>query len=152
MRVAIQRDETARWADTAVNTTTRRQGVVRFCRGWVGTRRVAFRYVSSSPPFRTVLAAFTAHGSTPLVNLHSKDHEASVSISTAFTDAFLCALSSFTSIPSNAGTACAFAGSLVRDLLFVLLRPKGKGPSPSVRILVCAAFPCSAYYAPSDSS
>src|SRR3989442_1373172 len=38
--------------------------------GWVGTRRVAFRHVSSSPPLRTGLAAFTASGSTPLVNLH----------------------------------------------------------------------------------
>src|SRR5713226_2237617 len=33
--------------------------------GWVGTRRVALPHVSSSPPFRTGLAAFTASGSTP---------------------------------------------------------------------------------------
>ena len=100
--------------------------------GWVGTRRVAFRYVSSSPPLSTVRAAFTAHGATPLVNLHSTDYEASGSISTACTDAFLCAASSFASIPSNQGTACAFAGYLVRCLLFGLLLPKGEGPSPSV--------------------
>src|SRR5262245_53092214 len=37
---------------------------------WVGTRRVALRYVSSSPPFSTVHATFTAHGATPLVGLH----------------------------------------------------------------------------------
>ena len=34
-------------------------------RGWVRTRRSALRPVSSSSPLRTVLAAFTAHGSTP---------------------------------------------------------------------------------------
>src|SRR5262249_1316223 len=94
-------------------------------RGWVGTRRVTFRYVSSSPPLSTVHAAFTAHGATPLVHLHSIDYEASVSIATAFTDAFLCASSSFASIPSKQGTACAFAGYSVRGLLFVLLLPKG---------------------------
>src|SRR5947199_9578312 len=93
--------------------------------GWVGTRRVTFRYVSSSPPLSTVRAAFTAHGAAPLVNLHSTDYEASGSISTAFTDAFLCASSSFASIPSQEGTACAFAGYLVRGLLFGLLLPKG---------------------------
>ena len=37
---------------------------------WVGTRRVALRYVSSSPPFSTVRATFTAHGAAPLVILH----------------------------------------------------------------------------------
>ena len=37
---------------------------------WVGTRRVALRYVSSSPPLSTVHATFTAHGATPLVGLH----------------------------------------------------------------------------------
>jgi hypothetical protein len=37
---------------------------------WVGTRRVALRYVSSSPPFSTVHATFTAHGAAPLVVLH----------------------------------------------------------------------------------
>src|SRR5216683_717235 len=37
---------------------------------WVGTRRVAWRYVSSSPPFSTVRATFTAHGAAPLVVLH----------------------------------------------------------------------------------
>jgi hypothetical protein len=37
---------------------------------WVGTRRVALRYVSSSPPLSTVHATFTAHGATPLVVLH----------------------------------------------------------------------------------
>ena len=41
-------------------------------RGWVGARRVALLYVSSRPPLRTVRAAFTAHGSAPLVNLPSK--------------------------------------------------------------------------------
>jgi hypothetical protein len=55
----------------------------------------------SQPPLSTVRAAFTAHGVTPLVNLHSTDYEASVSISTAFTDAFLCASASFASIPSK---------------------------------------------------
>ncbi len=30
---------------------------------WVGARRVALRHVSSRPPFRTVLEAFTSHGS-----------------------------------------------------------------------------------------
>ena len=37
---------------------------------WVGTRRVALRYVSSSPPLSTVRATFTAHGAAPLVVLH----------------------------------------------------------------------------------
>src|SRR5262249_5115825 len=37
---------------------------------WVGTRRVGLRYVSSSPPFSTVHATFTAHGAAPLVVLH----------------------------------------------------------------------------------
>ena len=37
---------------------------------WVGTRRVVLRYVSSSPPFSTVRATFTAHGAAPLVVLH----------------------------------------------------------------------------------
>jgi hypothetical protein len=37
---------------------------------WVGTRRVALRYVSLSPPFSTVHATFTAHGAAPLVVLH----------------------------------------------------------------------------------
>jgi hypothetical protein len=37
---------------------------------WVGTRRVALRYVSSSPPLSTVHATFTAHGAAPLVILH----------------------------------------------------------------------------------
>jgi hypothetical protein len=36
---------------------------------WVGTRRVALRHVSSSPPLRTVLEAFTSHGSAPLITL-----------------------------------------------------------------------------------
>ena len=37
---------------------------------WVGTRRVALRYVSSSLPFRTGLATFMASGSTPVIVLH----------------------------------------------------------------------------------
>ena len=36
---------------------------------WVGARRVTLRHVSSHPPFRAVLAAFVAYGSTPSVNL-----------------------------------------------------------------------------------
>src|SRR5262244_3857154 len=99
-------------------------------RGWVGARRVALRYVSSHPPLSTVRATFIAHGATPLVNLHSQGYEASGSISTAFTDAFLCALSSFASIPSKQGTACAFAGYLVRCLLFGLFFPKARGLRP----------------------
>src|SRR4029450_7738460 len=39
---------------------------------WVGTRRVALRYVSSSPPLSTVHATFTAHGAAPLVGLHGQ--------------------------------------------------------------------------------
>ena len=41
-------------------------------RSWVRTRRSALRSVSSSSPFRTVLATFIAHGSTPLVSLHGE--------------------------------------------------------------------------------
>ncbi len=37
---------------------------------WVRTRRSTLRSVSSSSPFRTVLATFTAHGSAPSVILH----------------------------------------------------------------------------------
>src|SRR5262249_8976237 len=45
--------------------------------------------------------AFTAHGATSLVHLHSTDYEASVAIATAFTEACLCASSSFARIPSS---------------------------------------------------
>ena len=37
---------------------------------WVATRRGLYKPVSSSPPFRTGLAALTASGSAPLINLH----------------------------------------------------------------------------------
>ena len=37
---------------------------------WVATRRGLTKPVSSSPPFKTGLAAFTAPGSTPLIALH----------------------------------------------------------------------------------
>jgi hypothetical protein len=40
------------------------------CRSWVGARRVALLYVSSRPPLRTGLTAFTVSGSAPLVDLH----------------------------------------------------------------------------------
>jgi hypothetical protein len=43
------------------------------------------RYVSSSPPFSTVRATFTAHGATPAVLLHSLCHEAFLRISPAYT-------------------------------------------------------------------
>ena len=44
-------------------------------------------HVSSSPPFRTVRATFTAHGSTPSVLLHGQEHhEASLHISPAYTE------------------------------------------------------------------
>jgi hypothetical protein len=36
---------------------------------WVATRRGLNKPVSSSPPFKTGLAAFTAPGLTPLINL-----------------------------------------------------------------------------------
>jgi len=39
-------------------------------RGWVGARRVALLYVSSRPPLRTGLTAFTVSGSAPVVDLH----------------------------------------------------------------------------------
>jgi hypothetical protein len=39
---------------------------------WVGARRVAVQHVSSRPPLRTGLTAFTVSGSTPSVHLHSK--------------------------------------------------------------------------------
>ena len=35
---------------------------------WVGARRVTLRHVSSRPPLRTVLKAFTLHGSAPSVH------------------------------------------------------------------------------------
>ena len=44
-------------------------------RGWVGTRRVAYRYVSSSPPLSTGRAACTASGSAPVVDLHGATRE-----------------------------------------------------------------------------
>jgi hypothetical protein len=37
---------------------------------WVATRRGLYKPVSSSPPFRTGLAALTASGSAPLIDLH----------------------------------------------------------------------------------
>ena len=49
-------------------------------------------------------------------------------------------------------TADAFAGSLVRRLLFVLRTSKGSGPSPSVLILGWTAFPSSDYDALSATS
>jgi hypothetical protein len=42
-------------------------------------------YVSSRPPFRTGLTAFTVSGSTPAVLLHGRHHEASLRISPAYT-------------------------------------------------------------------
>jgi integrase len=42
----------------------RKPGIYRTVPGWVGARRVTLRHVSSRPPFRTVLEAFTSYGST----------------------------------------------------------------------------------------
>ena len=98
------------------------------CRSWVGTRRVTLLHVSSSPPFSTVLAAFTAHGSTPLVDLHSKSYEASVSISMASTEVHPC----FIPFRQHARawcscTACAFAGYFVRHLPLYSILPEARG-------------------------
>ena len=61
-------------------------------------------HVSSSPPFRTRRATFTAPGSAPAVLLHGQEpHEASLRISPAYTEHSPC-------------TACAFAGYLCSGL------------------------------------
>jgi hypothetical protein len=109
------------------------------CWSWVGTRRVTLPHVSSSPPLSTVRAAFTAHGSAPVVDLHSKSSEASVSISMASTEVHLC----FIPFRQHARavcscTACAFAGYFVRHLPLYSLLPEARGlrhgePSPCGR-------------------
>ena len=99
---------------------------------WVGTRRSAVWPVSSSPPFSTARATFTAHGSTPAVLLHSLRHEAFLRIAPAYTEHSPC-------------TAGAFAGYLCSGL------SAGEGPSPWGCIPVYTAFPCADSYAPSDS-
>src|SRR5688572_26759817 len=53
---------------------------------WIGTRRVTLPHVSSSPPFRTVRAAFTAYGSAPAVLLPGTHQEASRRLSPASTE------------------------------------------------------------------
>ena len=64
-----------------------RRGKERERGSWIGTRRVTLPHVSSSPPFRTVRAAFTAYGSTPAVLLLGQNHqEASLRISPAYTE------------------------------------------------------------------
>jgi len=57
-RGASRRRDAAHWRGRPARATHHRP-IWR----WVGTRRVAIWYVSSSPPFRTVLEAFTSHGS-----------------------------------------------------------------------------------------
>ncbi len=98
------------------------------CRSWVGTRRVTLLHVSSSPPLSTVRAAFTAHGSAPVVDLHRRSAEASVSISMAATEVPRC----FIPLRQHARahrscTACAFAGSFVRHLPLYSILPEARG-------------------------
>jgi hypothetical protein len=100
---------------------------------WVATRRGLHKPISSSPPFKTGLAAFTAPGLTPSVLLRSQTAPRSVPSH----------FSSSTGV--HPWTACAFAGYLCSSL------SEGEGPSPSVLILVCPAFLGSDYSAPSDS-
>ena len=85
-------------------------------------------HVSSSPPFSTVRAAFTAHGATPLVDLHSTSYEASVSISMASTEVHPCFIPfrQHARAPRSR-TACAFAGYLVRHLPLYFILPEARG-------------------------
>lgn len=71
---------------------------------WVATRRGLHKPVSSSPPFKTGLAAFTAPGLTPLVFLRGQT--ALRSVPSHF--------SSSTGV--HPWTACAFAGYLCSSL------------------------------------
>ena len=98
------------------------------CRSWVGTRRVPLLHVSSSPPFSTGRAAFTAHGSTPLVDLPSTSSEASVSIAMASTEVHPC----FIPFRQHARALCsctagAFAGYFVRHLPLSSILPEARG-------------------------
>src|SRR5262249_16122616 len=71
---------------------------------WVATRRGLTKPVSSSPPFKTELAAFTALGLTPSVHLRGPTAPRSVP-------------SHFSSSPGvHLWIACAFAGYLCSSL------------------------------------
>src|SRR2546422_9502045 len=92
---------------------------------WVGTRRVALRYVSPCPPLDPYvrLSPHTAHDRGIL-------WERSISPAPRHI---------------HHGQLCAFAGYLC-----TVSRPSPSGPSPSVLVLVCPAFLGSDYYAPFD--
>src|SRR2546430_3393378 len=92
---------------------------------WVGTGRVALRYVSPCPPLDPYvrLSPHTAHDRGIL-------WERSISPAPRHI---------------HHGQLCAFAGYLC-----TVSRPSPSGPSPSVLVLVCPAFLGSDYYAPFD--
>src|SRR5438105_15196319 len=71
---------------------------------WVATRRGLHKPVSSSPPFKTGLAAFTAPGLTPAILLRGQTAPRSVPSH----------FSSSTGV--HPWTACAFAGYLCSSL------------------------------------
>jgi hypothetical protein len=92
---------------------------------WVGTGRVAFRYVSPCPPLDPYvrLSPHTAHDrGTFTGNFHFAN-----------------------STERSPWSACAFVGYLC-----IVAPPSPSGPSPSVLILVYPAFLDSDYYAPFD--
>jgi hypothetical protein len=89
------------------------------------------RYITARfliPPLSTVRAACTAHGATPLVDLHSTSSEAAVSIAMASTEVHPCCipLRQHARAPRSR-TACAFAGSLVRHLPLSCILPEARG-------------------------
>jgi hypothetical protein len=83
---------------------------------WVATRRRLDKPVSSSPPFSTGRATFTASGAAPEVLLHV-EHGASVSISAAFTDVHPCL------IPFHQPTLAIQRGNSLR-VRWVLCSPR----------------------------
>src|SRR5256885_13506142 len=92
---------------------------------WVGTGRVALRYVSPCPPL------------DPYVRLSPHTaHDRGILWERSISPAPRCILH---------GQLCAFAGYLC-----TVSRPSPSGPSPSVLVLVCPAFLGSDYYAPFD--
>ena len=92
---------------------------------WVGTGRVAFRYVSPCPPLDPYvrLSPHTAHDRGLLWERSISPAPRSL----------------------HCGQLCAFAGYLC-----TVSRPSPSGPSPSVLILVCPAFLGADSYAPFD--
>lgn len=80
------------------------------------------------PSVRDTAHAFTAHGATPLVDLHSTSYEASVSISMASTEVHPCFIPfrQHARAPRSR-TACAFAGYLVRHLPLYFILPEARG-------------------------